>query len=273
MPASSRPTIHGAPIVNPCRAAAPDLEAFAALAEWFGHEPGQALLEREAALIRERVRRFHGDAMLWLGPVGPAIATTGRCMVRSRLYGAPMAPAKPLDDVAACVVAPGSLPIASNSMDGVVVHHGLEYSPDARAAIREVARVIRPGGRLLVCCFNPLSLWRCGPLRGRVRPVTALRLSDWLAVLGFRDSQTCYLNYRATLNLRLSHPRWRRLSSWLSRKQVPFGGVYMTFAIKEAFGTAPRGLDAAHRTAPVPALSVPGAAKLVAFSRRSSRRR
>ena len=272
MPNADKPLRGTHAIVNPSRAEASDQAAFTALADWFAHEPGQALLQREAALIRERVRRFHGDSMLWLGPVGPAVAATARCMVRSRLYGAPAAPVAPLSDVASCVVAPAALPIASNSMDGVVVHHGLEYARDPRAAIREVARVIRPGGRLLVCCFNPLSLWRFGPLRGRVCPVTPFRLSDWLAVLGFRESQTRYLNYRATLNLKLTHPRWQRVSGWLSRKQAPVGGVYMTFAIKEAFGAVAQGEGVAARATPVPALSVPGAAKLVAFSPRPAQR-
>ena len=257
-------------IARPCGAGAPERDALAALSDWFAQDSGQALLRREAELIRERVRRFHGDSMLWLGPVEQAVAATSRCMVRMRLHGAPAAPASPLGDVSACVVAPASLPIASHSVDGVVVHHGLEYARDPRAAIREVARVIRPGGRLLVCCFNPLSLWRLGPLHGRVRPVTAWRLSDWLAVLGFRDSETRYLNYRATLNLKLTHPRWKRLSDWLEHKQAPVGGAYMTFAIKEAFGVTAQGQEMAARAAPMPALSVPGAAKLVAFSPRST---
>ena len=257
-------------IANSRRANPPERDAFAALADWFAQEPGQALLGRELELIRERVRRFHGASMLMLGPVAEAVAATARCMVRMRLYGAPAAPACPLGDVAACVIAPAALPIASNSMDGVVVHHGLEYARDPRAAIREVARVIRPGGRLLVCSFNPVSLWRFGPLHGRVRPVPAWRLADWLAVLGFRDSQTLYLNYRATLNLKLMHRRWKQLSGWLERRQAPVGGVYVTFATKEAFGATAVGQGEADRAAPVPALSVPGAAKLVAFSPRSS---
>ena len=47
----------------------------------------------------------------------------------------------------------------------------------------------------------------------------------------------------------------------------------MTFAIKEAFGAVAQGEGVASRATPVPALSVPGAAKLVAFSPRSAQRR
>lgn len=44
-----------------------------------------------------------------------------------------------------------ALPHQDESVDGVVTSHLLEHLPDTGAALREWARVLRPGGELLVC--------------------------------------------------------------------------------------------------------------------------
>jgi len=47
------------------------------------------------------------------------------------------------------------LPIANNSFDVVIVHQVLHFLDDGARAIKEAARVLRPGGRLLVVDFAP----------------------------------------------------------------------------------------------------------------------
>jgi demethylmenaquinone methyltransferase / 2-methoxy-6-polyprenyl-1,4-benzoquinol methylase len=52
-----------------------------------------------------------------------------------------------------------ALPLADASVDGVVISFGLRNVADPRAALREFARVTRPGGRLVVCEFSS-PVWR-----------------------------------------------------------------------------------------------------------------
>jgi ubiquinone/menaquinone biosynthesis C-methylase UbiE/DNA-binding transcriptional ArsR family regulator len=47
------------------------------------------------------------------------------------------------------------LPLANNSFDVVILHQVLHFLDDGGRAIREAARVLRPGGRLLVVDFAP----------------------------------------------------------------------------------------------------------------------
>lgn len=60
-----------------------------------------------------------------------------------------------------CTVRQGDiydLPMPKDSFDVVIVHQVLHYLDDAAGAIREAARVLRPGGRLLVVDFAPHEL-------------------------------------------------------------------------------------------------------------------
>jgi demethylmenaquinone methyltransferase/2-methoxy-6-polyprenyl-1,4-benzoquinol methylase len=59
--------------------------------------------------------------------------------------------ARPVPKVAGDAMA---LPLADASVDGVVISFGLRNVADPRAALREFARVTRPGGRLVVCEFS-----------------------------------------------------------------------------------------------------------------------
>ena len=47
-----------------------------------------------------------------------------------------------------------ALPLADASVDAVTISFGLRNLPDTVAGLREFARVLRPGGRLVVCEFS-----------------------------------------------------------------------------------------------------------------------
>ena len=223
-------------------------------ATWLRSAAGQRLLAVERPLLRQAVRRCHGDALLWIGSTADLLDTTNRCMVRSRFFAAHGGCANRLGktrrgmaagsrrwrDVKLVAAKPAELPFASASVDGVVLHHALEAERDRHAVLREATRVLRPGGRLLVVGFNPLSLWLLAkphPAFRHLTPVSVPRLHDWLALLGLRrEEKTTYLNYRSVLPLALARRRWQQLSAWLNKLQLPLGGTYLIVATKVAHG-------------------------------------
>ena len=210
------------------------------LASWFKTPGGARLLAAERPPLAKAVRLFHGDAMLWLGTPPGLIDVTSRCMVRLTVHNLPDGEATGAGTASGVVADPMDLPLAAGSLDGVVLHHVLEAAPDPRAVLREVTRALRPGGRLLVAGFNPLSLWSLAWLRPSLRglkPVSTLRLNDWLAVLGFeRSARTIHLHYRGALPFALAHDHWRRASHWLAKLQLPVGGAYLLAATKVGHG-------------------------------------
>ncbi len=86
-----------------------------------------------------------------------------------------------------------ALPMASDSIDVIVLPHTLEFETDPHQVIREAERVLIPEGHVVILGFNPWSLWglwrlflRRGsypPWCGNFRGLT--RIKDWLALLGF----------------------------------------------------------------------------------------
>jgi SAM-dependent methyltransferase len=77
------------------------------------------------------------------------------------------------------------LPVGDNSQDAVLAVHNLYFWPEPEATIAEIARVLRPGGRLLLVFRG-----REHPLPGRLDPavyhdVTTDQCVAWLASSGF----------------------------------------------------------------------------------------
>jgi SAM-dependent methyltransferase len=222
------------------------------IAGWFRGPLGETLLAKESERLFQGMRRFHGDTLLWLGPVCVRGLELDRCMVRHRYHGA-LTGAAAVDAIGEGRTTVFSahidaLPVAPGSLDAIVVHHGFECSRDPRAAIREVAKALRPGGRMLICAFNPWSFWGLrrlyGVLRGRGRGsrfVSPMRLLDWLTVLGFElDDGVRYLVYRPPVTgVDFDRYWWARCRSLLERWRLPVGGVYFVLARKSAVGTLP----------------------------------
>jgi SAM-dependent methyltransferase len=138
----------------------------------------------------------------------------------------------------------------------MVLHHALETCPDPRGGLREAARVLAPGARLVVCAFNPLSLWGLRRAYAHLRDdaftglrlVSLLRLLDWLALLGF-EVQGSALHLCYTLPFRFggesadAAPSCTgtpgRIERIMRRHQAPVGGAYLIVATKQAMALRP----------------------------------
>ena len=92
-----------------------------------------------------------------------------------------------------------SLPIQSNSVDLVILPHILEFDAKRFQTMREVERVLKPEGDLIVLSLNPWSLWlRTQYLWDRKLAdswwqghfITRSRLLDWLKLLNFEVKTT-----------------------------------------------------------------------------------
>ncbi|MBN1239011.1 MAG: methyltransferase domain-containing protein, partial [Gammaproteobacteria bacterium] len=87
---------------------------------------------------------------------------------------------------------PAELAIASDTVDAVILPHTLERIPSPHAVLREVDRVLRADGQLIVLSFAPTGPWGLRHLfspngypDGQQRMIREGRLRDWLELLSF----------------------------------------------------------------------------------------
>lgn len=144
-----------------------------------------------------------------------------------------------------------ALPFPSASLDLVVLPHTLELAEDAHQTLREVERVLRPEGRVIVLGFNPTSLWgarqRLGTLVQRVSGAHPFlphqgeligwrRLRDWLRLLGLQIEQVQFGCYRPAFN----SDAWLERTAWLEprgeRWWPVLGATYCIVAVKRVRG-------------------------------------
>lgn len=159
-----------------------------ALHDWLGSAQGRSLVTAEAELLGEVLDDVFGWELLQIGTWGPARALLSTCRTRRQTVACG-APAQPGVDLLARLP---QLPIASDTVDNVLLPHTLEFEADPQAVIREVDRVLVGEGQLIVLGFRPFSLWglRSKASQGDFPPgikrlLSEGRVRDWLALLGY----------------------------------------------------------------------------------------
>ena len=219
-------------------------ERYRELADWFGQPHGEALLAREKAWLDTVLPDLFGYYLLELGGSG----RPGRTGASRVLHSFRLAPAGPVSGNAAppaLYADANALPVASRTVDVMLLEHVLEFEAEPHAVLREAERVLMPEGHLVLLAFNSHSPWQFARpgRRGRApwggRFYSGRLLRDWLSLLGFD------LVVRRTLMLRPPIPSQRfqdRLDGverWLEGWALPGGAVHLLVARKRVFSMTP----------------------------------
>ena len=165
-------------------------DRFHLLDRWLATPLGQALLAQEERLLEEAFDGIFGEQCLQLGIWGDG----NRFLRLSRTQRSAS-----VADFAAPAATPSAigrmhrLPIASDSVDAVLLPHTLDFHDRPHALLREVHRVLRSDGHLVILGFKPGGLWGLRRLiPGAAMPPAAQRLisdrrlRDWLQLLDLR---------------------------------------------------------------------------------------
>ena len=135
------------------------------------------------------------------------------------------------------------LPFDSGSLDLVLLPHVLEFAETPHQIIREVERVLRPEGSLIISGFNPYSLWglrralgskKGYPWHGKF--IGLPRLKDWLALLGFEVAGGRFAAYAPPLRQAKWMERFTFMEKAGDRWWAVSGGIYFLHAIKRVPG-------------------------------------
>lgn len=204
------------------------------LEDWFATPQGAYVLQWELARIDAAAADIFGYYAVQIGLPGIDFLRANRITSRltASLAGSPSVHADAHE-----------LPFASESLDLVVLPHLLEFSSEPHQILREVERVLRPEGQVIIFAFNPISLWglrhmfRHTPLvpwSGEF--VSVLRLKDWLKLLNFEMRGGRYGCYRPPYTSEKWLSRFGFLEKAGDRWWPVAGAVYMMQAIKRVQG-------------------------------------
>jgi SAM-dependent methyltransferase len=212
------------------------------LERWYTTERGEYLLQTTSKALQTTLETTFGYHLLQLGLRSEAPLLAGS-RINHKVFSC-----ERTGDGVGLVAHPDELPLASDSVDTVIVHNALEFALNPHRVLSEIQRVLTPQGQLLIVMFNPVSLLGVqarlrgalgDPLWQNFRPITPGRLSDWLTLLNFEvhDSQHVVgLPPMGTGRLRRA---MERADEWLTRNRMPVGGLFLVHATKQVVGVHP----------------------------------
>ena len=212
-------------------------------------------------LVREEIRRIWpdltGQSLLGLGYatpyLSPFLGEAERVLaLMPAQQGITRWPAEGAN--LAALIEGHELPLAEASVDRVLLVHDIENVENVRALLREVWRVLGPGGRLLAVVPNRRGLWsqiERTPF-GHGRPYSQGQLSRLLRDALFQPTErgaALYLPpFRGRVLLRMA-PLWERVGHWLG---PAVAGVLLVEADKQVYAVTAVGARARARRRPVP---------------------
>ncbi|MCP4791346.1 MAG: class I SAM-dependent methyltransferase [Gammaproteobacteria bacterium] len=204
------------------------------LEQWLRGPLGQILLEVEERALSNHLQHCYGVYRIHVGPGAYSSSVLNANMPRTILLGANASMGTEV------IMDPHNLPLANDSVQALVIQHVFDISQDPHDILREAARVVMPGGRMIICGFNPYSswgLWRS--LRWQIgcpwryRFLSSHRLQDWLSLLNFNVVECSRSFYRLPINSHKWLRRTGRMDDLGKRFAKPLGAVYVMSAVKK----------------------------------------
>lgn len=214
------------------------------LRDFYSGDLGGTVRRVLSARVRDRWPSVAGDRVLGFGFATPYL---GQFRDEAERVLAFMPAAQgvvnwPADGpTAAALVAEDMLPLPEAAVDRVILVHALEMANDPREVLREVWRVLAPGGRMIAVVPNRRGLWArvdTSPF-GYGRPFSRRQLTQLL-----RESLFSPLGWGEALHMaplprrrfRRSADTWERIGGTL---WPAFAGVIIVEATKQLYHGLP----------------------------------
>lgn len=206
------------------------------LNDWLFTPPGKYLMGCEQILFDQSVAGIFGYHAIQLGLAGHDLLRASRMPLRAVTGNGNETGIQVQLDAA-------ELPFGCGSLDLVVLPHVLEFHAHPHQILREVVRVLRPEGNVLISGFNPRSLWGMRRALGSQMNypwcgefIALPRLKDWLALLGLDVVTGRFACYAPPF----SNPNWLDHFHFMEpagdRWWAIWGGVYFLQATKHVSG-------------------------------------
>jgi SAM-dependent methyltransferase len=234
---------------------------FTGLQHWYRSPLGRNVARIETACVQRLLNTTFGYYLVQIGPTEIFRDALAESRIRHRvlLHSEPSSGHDGLEILGLET----QLPLASDSIDAILLPHTLDFTDDPRQILREVERVLIPDGRVIILGFNAMSAWGLWGLllgaRGRMPWCGRFRIrsqvEDWLATAGFAIESREHLLFCPPL--RNAHgPRCAPIESLGRRFWPMLGGVYVIRAVKRVTTLTPLKPSWSSRRALLPGAAV-----------------
>ena len=223
------------------------------LGRWFDSPLGEILLKQQQPLIQSLVEEYSAETQLILSPSGAPLlgeAVSKNPLASQQLQidlcpGLRSLQTNKSSPYSVLVADLDAIPLMDNSVGFVLLHHSLEFSRNPHQVLREVTRILAPGGSLVIVGFNRWSLLGLRRWMSQLagvsapwahHPLSSGRLIDWMYLMSCEPMGVARGFYGLPIQCRRGMAPFTKLDNFLMGLAAPCGGFYMLHATKLLFG-------------------------------------
>ena len=202
---------------------------------WWKSPLGQSVIEQEKKVLQSLSSHFYGNYQFQMGLAQKLLPEVTRSAMQKIM--ARSADIEGNNEL---------LPFKCHCLDTLLLVHVLEFSSDPHQVLREAERVLVADGILVLCCFNPWSLWGLKrlfswqdkpPWHGHF--FSLARTKDWLALLNFDVIAVERLVFQPPLASAKWIKRLMPMDRWGKRLWPKLAGVTILVATKRTIPLTP----------------------------------
>ncbi len=173
--------------------------------KWYADKAGARLIASEKKQLEESLSKIYGFHLVLLGE--PDLSQlVDASLIPHHILVNPMA-REEIERISALAGEWDAIPIASDSVDLVVLTHTFEQAQNPHEILREAYRILIPEGQILITGLNPYSLWGIwygikrlfGQFSPEGKMLSCNRIKDWLQLLNFQIIESKMFHFRPPL--------------------------------------------------------------------------
>ena len=220
------------------------IEARQRLRRWYKTPLGNALYQQESQALEDVLPILFGYHILQLS-VHMKTEYLVKSLIRHQIIVD--IDTKNVDSDINISVNAHQLPIASDSIDVVLMPHTLDVDMNPHLVLREADRVLVPEGRVVIQGFNPWSSWGLRHLMNLYKGeppyslhfISPARIKDWLVLLGFEIESVNMVFFRPPVGQSLIMERLQFMDKYGKKLWPSFGASYTIVAKKQVSTLTP----------------------------------
>jgi SAM-dependent methyltransferase len=208
-----------------------------AIEGWFETGFGRYLLQQERLSLAQLMPSSGAHRMIHLGVTSERVFTDDFNHIHSFSLGAS------IDNVgdSAAIADYDALPLPTETIDTVLLHHALEFSVSPHAVLTEASRILKPCGHMVLMVLNPISFFGVAKWPGRLFSAKKIwryhslrqgRIMDWLRLLNLEPIKVASGCFSWPAGSSECDVRTRWMDKVGKKYHFPYGAYYIVVARK-----------------------------------------